>query len=218
MNTLALNIKHHITGWNAGWLLLLATIPFFAHAAVHEEVAIGDQSVTPEHTRIVAGDIDKIMQRLNHAQLNIEENQPAEAQKDLKPIYQDLGKIRKYGLGDISENIIVTHGPQLTNHGSIDTADAYYRPDMVDMQLLRRAEHDLKQGKSERASDDLSAVRFPFVEANAEFLPSETSSEVDFALMNLKQGNFHAAADDIQDIRVNANAYASLFNTERASQ
>ena len=218
MNKLALNIKHYITGWNTGWLLLLVTMPIFAHAAVHEEVVIGNQAVTPERTRIVASDIDKIMQHLNQAQLNIKENQPAEAQKDLKPIYRDLARIKKYGLGDVSENIIVTHGPQLTNHGSIDTADAYYRPDMVDMQLLRRAEQDLKQGKSEQASGDLSAVRFPFVEANAEFLPSETSSEVDFALMNLKQGNLNAAADDIQDIRINANAYASLFNTERASQ
>ena len=193
-------------------LLFALVIPITATATMQEQVTVGDQALeTAIGACSKATNIDLITQDMNHAKKALLKRNSSSAQKNLKQAYNELQNLKKDGSGAASERIVITHGPQIERPGYLDTANAYYSPDMQDMRLLGMAESNLKAGNSHAACSELSAVRFPYVSANAQLSVNETAAETHHALKNLHSHKFDNAMADINKFTVKAAAYASIF-------
>jgi hypothetical protein len=193
-------------------LLCALTIPITATATMQEQVTVGDQSLeTAIGACSKATNIDRITQDLNHAKSELLKRNSPSAKKTLKQAYTELQNLKKDGSGAASERIIITHGPQIERSGYLDTANAYYSPDMQDMRLLRMAESNLKAGNNQAACSVLSAVRFPYVSAIAQFSVSKTDSVAHHALTNLQSHKFDNAMANINNFTVKTATYASIF-------
>jgi hypothetical protein len=81
---------------------------------------------------------------------------------------------------------------------------------MLDMRLLRMAVDNLKTGESRAACYELSAVRFPYVSANAQLTANKMTEEVHRALTNLQSHKPTKAMADLNKFTVTAVTYASI--------
>jgi hypothetical protein len=195
-------------------LLGVLLMPFAADATMFEQESTGKQPVIMEAgTCSDATDIDHITQHVNKAKHDLLVKNSSDAKKNLKYAYKELQNIGKTNAAKVNERITITHGPKLQDPGYLflNTATAYYSPTMQDMRLLRMAVANLKAGKSHAACSELSAVRFPYVSADAQLTISKMEKEVRGALTNLQLHKSHVAMADIDKFTVTAGSYASIF-------
>jgi hypothetical protein len=179
---------------------------------MEEKVTLGNQSVeTSTGSCSKATKIDAVIQKLNHANSELSKRHSSAAGKNLKQAYQELQKLNQEGSGALEERITITHGTQTENPGYLDTGNAYYSSNMQDMRLLKMAESNLKSGNSQAACSKLSAVRFPYVSANAQLSLSKTETEAQQALANVQSHKIDDAITDINNLTVETASYAGIF-------
>ena len=192
-------------------LLSVLIMPITADATMQEQVTVGGQPIaSATGTCSETTDLDLVIQHMDLAKSDLLTRSSSKAENNLKQAYQELQNLKKEGSGAVTERITITHGPRLKDPEYFNTANAYYSPDMQDMRLLKMAESNLKAGNSQAACSELSAVRFPYVSANAQLTVDESAAEANHALMNLQVDEFDDAVDDVKDFTVNANTYASI--------
>jgi len=193
-------------------LLAFLIAPVASHANTQQSIKIGDKPLSSEQTPAATAKVDYTIQYMNKAAQEVRANKLNMAQSDLQKVDANLHQLKKFGQGMITESITVNHGAKPDQPGLIDTSDAYYSPDMQDMRLLRMAETSLKQGDSDTARREISAVRFPYVTANLELSTTESAAIAERIKLNLQQGNTYNAAFDAEEFTVDAHARAGLFN------
>ena len=192
-------------------LLSVLIIPITADATMQEQVTVGGLPVaTATGTCSETTDLDLIIQHMDRAKSDLLTRTTSKAEINLKQAYQELQNLQKDGSGAVTERITITHGLQIKDPAYFNTANAYYSPDMQDMRLLKMAESNLKTGNSQAACSELSAVRFPYVSANAQVSVGESAADANHALMNLQVNEFDDAMDNVNDFNVNASTYASI--------
>lgn len=194
-------------------LLALLSAPLVSLANTQKSVTIGDKVLSNTQIASTARNRDYTIQHMNQAWEEIGANNLRTAQSDIHKAEQKLLQLQKFGQGAVTENITVTHGAKINQLGTIDTAIAYYSPDMQDMRLLRMAETNFKNGDSNAAFRDLSAVRFPYVTANVQLSTDDAVAIAAHVNQDLKNKDAHAAAFDAGQFTAKAHASAGLFDS-----
>lgn len=193
-------------------LLCSLLVPITAAASMEEQVTLGNQPVaTSTGMCSESTKVDAVIQEMNHAKSELLKRHSSAAGENLKQAYQELQKLNQEGSGALTERITITHGTQMKHPGYIDTANAYYSPKMQDMRLLKMAESNLKTGNSQAACSELSAVRFPYVSANAQFSLAKTETQARHALTNVQSHHIGNAITDLNKFDVETGSYTSIF-------
>jgi len=209
---LTMNILTHNSIRVFSYTFLFAlSVPITASATMQEQVTVGVQPVaTATGTCANTTDVDLIVQQMDNAKKDLTTRHISKSENNLQQAFQEMKSLQKNGSVAVTERITIKHGQTIDEPGYFDTGNTYYSPDMQDMRLLKMAEADLKAGESHAACSVLSAVRFPYVSANAQIPLQISAQEANQALKYLKLNEVESAMTDINRFNVTTASYASI--------